>query len=129
MHSTRKRSLGFTGALMLSCILALGIFLRTFTITEPSLSDDAHYAYIAEEVFLGARPYEDFFLSHPPLNFYLTAVSYSVFGVGIAAADLDEDGDIDLLVGPYVYYDESGYDNHSSTFFFFENTGETLTLQ
>jgi hypothetical protein len=77
------------GILVLAAILAAGTFLRTVNIGLPSPGDEGIYLYNAREVLLGSRPYTDFFLAHPPLETYLIALSYRLFGVGIWQGKLE----------------------------------------
>ncbi len=73
---------------ILAAIIILGVFLRAYNIGLPSDADDGLYAYDAYEIYRGNTPYSDFFMSGPPLNIYLTCLSYLVFGVGIASSKL-----------------------------------------
>jgi hypothetical protein len=80
-----RPSVGYAALILM---LAAGAFLRLYGIGLPYRGDDALYMYSAREVYLGARPYRDFYMVGPPLNAYLTALVYRLFGVGIAQGHL-----------------------------------------
>ncbi len=49
----------------------------------PQPGDENAYYYMGKLVSEGKIPYRDFFLAHPPLHVYLTALIYKVFGFNI----------------------------------------------
>jgi len=71
------------GYLALILVLLIGCILRIYSADLPSQGDEGVYMYQAKEIFLGNKPYTGFFMGHPPLNDYLTALSFRLFGVGI----------------------------------------------
>jgi hypothetical protein len=70
--------------LTLMTIMLAGTFLRVYDIQIPAeASDDGPYLYQGMEVYQGFKPYTGFFMAHPPLNAYLSALGYSLFGLGV----------------------------------------------
>ncbi|MBD3262138.1 MAG: hypothetical protein GF334_10820, partial [Candidatus Altiarchaeales archaeon] len=69
-------------------ILVLGVFLRTLNLEFFLVTDEPFYIYAAKQVYLGYEPYADFFFSQPPLEVYLTASSFKLFGLGLLQARL-----------------------------------------
>jgi uncharacterized membrane protein len=67
-------------------VFAVGLLLRVSYVNLISLTDEGIYVYLAKEVYLGSKPYRDFFYVHPPLDLYLTASVFRIFGVGIIQA-------------------------------------------
>ena len=85
-------------ALILAAYLILKINPATFV-----NSDDNLYMYMARQVLQGYTPYRDFYFAHPPLLLYLTALSYSLFGVSAAIGKLTPAlGGLIVLIATYL---------------------------
>lgn len=69
-------------------VLFLGIFLRTLNVDLFLITDESFYIYAAKQVYLGYKPYSDFFFSQPPFEIYLTAFSFEFLGLGLLQARL-----------------------------------------
>lgn len=65
-------------------------------------SDENVYFYQAKLLLEGNIPYKDFFLSHPPVFIYLTALSLKIFGVNYMALKLIPLGSAAIVL--YVTY-------------------------
>lgn len=62
-------------------ILIILVFLAFEIIfIHPTFSDDNFYFNVGNEVSKGKRPYIDFFFAHPPLQIYILASIFKVFG-------------------------------------------------
>lgn len=69
-------------------VFLFGVALRLLELNTMTYSDEGMYVYMAKLVYGGYRPYEDFFMSQPPLYHYLTSVVFAFFGVGLVQAKI-----------------------------------------
>ncbi len=65
------------------CIL-VGIILSFILIRvlfiHPTFSDETFYFNVGKYVSMGKVPYKDFFFAHPPLQLYILAIIFKIFG-------------------------------------------------
>lgn len=60
-------------------ILLFSLIVRTFLL-HPTFSDESFYFNVAKNIEEGKIPYKDFFLAHPPLQVYILALIFKLFG-------------------------------------------------
>ena len=66
-----------------TCILAVVVLAFLFVrllLIHPTFSDETLYFNVAKHVLNGAAPYKDFFFAHPPLQPYVLALVFKIFG-------------------------------------------------
>jgi 4-amino-4-deoxy-L-arabinose transferase-like glycosyltransferase len=78
----KKNRKFFASSLLL--ILA-SIFMRSFFL-HPTFSDESFYFNVAKNLAEGKVLYKDFFFAHPPLQVYLLALLFKIFGASFLIA-------------------------------------------
>ena len=73
-----KKTTWIVFVLIIISFLAIqyAVFFRIFTLT-----DDMTYYYIGKSITQGSYPYREIMAVHPPLHYYLLALSIKIFGV------------------------------------------------
>ena len=61
------------------------IFIVLKGLLTPQPGDENVYYYMGKLIAEGKLPYKDFFYAHPPLQIYLIALIYNIFGFNIVA--------------------------------------------
>ncbi|MBI2647000.1 glycosyltransferase family 39 protein, partial [Candidatus Woesearchaeota archaeon] len=70
-------------------ILTVLFFIIVFKgLKTPQPGDENAYYYMGKLISEGKQPYKDFFFAHPPLQVYLTAFIFLIFGFNIIVLKL-----------------------------------------
>jgi len=72
---------------LLIIIIIISFFVR-FLFLHPSFSDENFYFNVGKIVSEDKIPYKDFFFAHPPLQIYLYALIFKIFGVSLFISKL-----------------------------------------
>lgn len=68
-------------------IVLISLVLNSLNI-HPTFSDDNFYFNVGKKVSEGMVPYKDFFFAHPPLQIYILAAIFKIFGSSYLIAKL-----------------------------------------
>jgi 4-amino-4-deoxy-L-arabinose transferase-like glycosyltransferase len=63
-------------------ILVLSIVVRLFLL-HPTFSDESFYFNAGKQILKGDTPYKNFFFAHPPLQIYILAFLFKIFGTSL----------------------------------------------
>src|SRR5512138_356921 len=74
-------------AIAMGVVLVAFLLLKLYSLNFVS-GDEHMYFYMGVLVSRGQWPYRDFFFSHPPLQLYLVAPLFKVFGYSLGLAKL-----------------------------------------
>jgi Gpi18-like mannosyltransferase len=73
--------------LILILILILSVVIRLFLL-HPTFSDESFYFNVGKQIINGKFPYKDFFFAHPPLQIYVLAFLFKIFGTSFLVGKL-----------------------------------------
>ncbi len=73
--------------LLFLCISFFQFFIRLYFL-HPTFSDETFYFNVAKEFSQGKTLYKDFFFAHSPLQIYLIALFFKIFGVSFFVGKL-----------------------------------------
>jgi 4-amino-4-deoxy-L-arabinose transferase-like glycosyltransferase len=68
-------------------LILISIFTRSFFL-HPTFSDESFYFNVAKNLADGKVLYKDFFFAHPPLQVYLLALIFKIFGASFILAKM-----------------------------------------
>ncbi|VVB51030.1 Dolichyl-phosphate-mannose-protein mannosyltransferase [uncultured archaeon] len=68
--------------------VVVGLFARTPLLNAFTGSDEPTFIYVAKLVYEGKKPYVDFFFSQPPLDVYMVAGLFRLFGLSLFHAKI-----------------------------------------
>jgi len=99
--------------LMLFFVVFISILIRILFF-HPTFSDENFYFNVGKNVLEGEMPYKDFFFAHPPLQIYLIALFFKIFGVSFFVGKLISLISSSLCVILIYFISKEAFKNNSS---------------